>query len=145
MGGGGRLPEGARSRDLDLCSRTSGAGLCSSSPGLGRGPQPPSAPCSLMSFCIDSCSEVSLPRSLEFVPCLWPKPQSPSGCRLPEITGVQKMGGRERGSHLPFPVTTGTAGKNLQLLIWSPPGFLAACLIPAVSATLASPSPSPRP
>lgn len=66
-----------------------------------------------------------------------------AGCRKSQ--GCRRWGERERGSHLPFPVTTGTAGKNLQLLIWSPPGFLAACLIPAVSATLASPSPSPRP
>lgn len=46
---------------------------------------------------------------------------------------------------MPFPVMTGTAGKSLQLLIWSLPGFLAACLVPAVGATLASPSPSPCP
>lgn len=44
LGGKGRLPEGVRSRDLDLCS-PSGVGLCFSSPGLGRGPQLPTPLC----------------------------------------------------------------------------------------------------
>lgn len=70
----------------------------------------------------------------------------PSRWLLPEITGVQKMGGkRERSSHLPFPRDDRQGRKNLQLLIWSLPGFLAACLMPALGATLASPSSSPRP
>lgn len=72
-------------------------------------------------------------------------PQYPSGCRCRKSQGCRRWGERERGSHLPFPVMTGTAGKSLQLLIWSLPGFLAACLVPAVGATLASPSPSPCP
>lgn len=54
--------------------------------------------------------------------------------------GVQKVGGKtERQSHLPSPVMTGEAGKSRQLLIWSLRGFLAACLIFAVGATLPPP------
>lgn len=70
---------------------------------------------------------------------------SPSSLLDAGIQGVQGCRGKERESHLPFPVMTGKAGKNLQLLIWSLPGFLAACHILAAGATLASPSLLPPP
>ena len=95
---------------MGLCSPL-GVGLCLTSPGLGRGPQPLSAPCSPMSFDIDSCSEMFLPGCLESVPCLWPKPQSLPGC-CRKSQGCRRWGEREREAvTCHSPVTTGKAGR----------------------------------
>lgn len=144
-GEGAGYLRGVRSRDLDLCSRTSGTGLCFSSPAWGGARSQPLLPAPSCPFALIPVLRCPFPDPWNLSPVCGPNPRvlPAAGCRKSQ--GCRRWGERERGSHLPFPVTTGTAGKNLQLLIWSPPGFLAACLIPAVSATLASPSPSPRP
>lgn len=101
---------------------------------LGEGAT--ATPCSLfpMSSCVDSSLAYSVLKSPFLDPWSLSSVSGLSVTSLPDAgnhRGAESGGKeRERQSHLLSPVTTGTAGKNLQLLIWSLPSFLAACLIP---------------
>lgn len=115
-----------------------GVGLCLISPGLGRRPHPPP----LVPLCPLAWSHPGYSALRSFLLDLWNQSEAPPPAGCGNHRGAEGGGGG-RGKHLLSPAMTGTAGKNLQLLIWSLPDFLASCLIPAVGATLASHSPSP--